>query len=679
MQARQGGAHRALAPLPRDARAQREGARELRGDRPGPHDRSRVLGAASHLRRGGGAQAHAHHPRDDGGQEGARRDQRGARPRLRRVGSRLLHHALRRADEARPHRLRGVRHGAVQLGALAPLVLLGPAGDRRGGAGEVALQAGQGDGGRPQGQRQLGNCLLRQLVRHQGLRDAGAAPLRGGRAVCAQADRRDLPPDPDGRDAQLPVRHRALPRRRDGHRRPHPRRAGHRPRRARDRGHLRLLRGLAPRARLRAAVGGQGRAVPVQHGDPAADRARGLQRRVRLWQQVRRACHPGLHPLVRHDAAHGRAAGVDQADHVHRGHRPDGRAPRQEGRGGEGDGHRQGGRACLPHRDGGGRGLVQARRGGGRQAGRAQLQRGAARRRGDGEQDEPHHPRVHQSGRGQPHPRHPRPGRRRQRQRAQGDLRADRRAHGRARYPLRRQVYVGTRDLGRRVPGEQRATHLTRQPASARAHRRARVGADSAPGRGNGRRARGALRLARRLHARRPVARARARRDAQEGLHRHARRAERHAARTAHERDSEGGGGPRAQAALRRLEALPDQQGRPLRLRADCAAAVRRAAAHATRRPCACGAGLRDAHRYRHHRRRAAHPRAGQPGGHGADDGGGGAHEHVLGAGDEPAGHQGLGQLDVGGQDEGRGRAHVRRVRGPARPARRAGCGNRRR
>ncbi len=58
-----------------------------------------------------------------------------------------------------------------------------------------------------------------------------------------------------GRDAQLPLRRRAVPGRRDRHRRPHPRRAGNRHRRPRGRGHGSLLRGQPPHPRLRASLG----------------------------------------------------------------------------------------------------------------------------------------------------------------------------------------------------------------------------------------------------------------------------------------------------------------------------------------------------------------------------------------------------------------------------------------
>ncbi len=66
----------------------------------------------------------------------------------------------------------------------------------------------------------------------------------------------------------------------------------------------------------------------------------------------------------------------------------------------------------------------------------------------------------------QPHRQHPRPGRRRQLQRSQGDRRTCRGEARDPRDPGRRRQPVGARDLGRRVPGE-------RRPAAARAGRTA--------------------------------------------------------------------------------------------------------------------------------------------------------------------------------------------------------------
>ncbi len=65
---------------------------------------------------------------------GARADQRRDGPRVRRVGPRLLHAALRRADRPRPDGRRVLRHRAVEQRALAALVLQGTARHRRRGA-----------------------------------------------------------------------------------------------------------------------------------------------------------------------------------------------------------------------------------------------------------------------------------------------------------------------------------------------------------------------------------------------------------------------------------------------------------------------------------------------------------------------------------------------------------------
>ena len=133
---------------------------------------------------------------------------------------------------------------------------------------------------------------------------------------------------------------------------------------------------------------------PANLASPLADRDRGLQRRLGLRQQVRRAGDPGLHPLLRAAPARRRAPRVDQADHVHRRHRPDRRPAHREGRARAGHVGGQDRRPGLPHRHGRRRRLEH---GAGRERRRARLQRRAARRRRDGAEGQPGHPRLRRS------------------------------------------------------------------------------------------------------------------------------------------------------------------------------------------------------------------------------------------------------------------------------------------
>ena len=105
----------------------------------------------------------------------------------------------------------------------------------------------------------------------------------------------------------------------------------------------------------------------------------------------------------------------------------------------------------------------------------AGLQRGAARRRRDGAEDEPRDPRLQRDGRGIADRGHPRPGRGGAGQRPEGAGREDRRAHRHPAHPGGRPDDERAGDLGRRVPGAQRAAgarartcRASRRSASAR-------------------------------------------------------------------------------------------------------------------------------------------------------------------------------------------------------------------
>ena len=141
-----------------------------------------------------------------------------------------------------------------------------------------------------------------------------------------------------------------------------------------------------------------GLAYPGNIATRAGDRDRGLQRRLGLRQQVRRAADPGVHALLRPGAAGRRALGVAQADHVHRRDRPDRRraTPRRPS-------PRPGCASCRsaarPTAIGFGGGAASSHAAGGERRG-AGLQRGAARRRRDGAADEPGDPRLQRDGRG---------------------------------------------------------------------------------------------------------------------------------------------------------------------------------------------------------------------------------------------------------------------------------------
>ena len=168
-----------------------------------------VRGAAARRRAGG---ARAHQPR--------------AGPRLRRLGPRLLHRALRPPARSQPDQRRVLRHRPVEQRALAPLVLQGPARHRRRRGPRPPHRHGPADPRRqPEQQR---HRLPRQLERDPRPPGAGPAPglARRARAAAAARDRRA--PPVHRRDPQLPVRGRTLPGRRDRHRRAHPRHPRHR-------------------------------------------------------------------------------------------------------------------------------------------------------------------------------------------------------------------------------------------------------------------------------------------------------------------------------------------------------------------------------------------------------------------------------------------------------------------
>ena len=432
-----GGDHpdRTVAAIPseRSEPALRSPAEPFPGVNPRPDDRVPLFRASHLFRRRRPPRAQLPDPRSPGGESRIGTPEPGGRPRLRRLGPGLLHRSLRSTDGPEPHQRGVLRHRPVQQRALASLVLQGPDVDRRTGAAGVAAGNDPGaDAGQSPQQR---HRVSGQLQRDSRIPRRDAAPLGAGKSRAHGG----FPGGPRHHlhrgNPQLPVGRGSLSRSGDGDRRAHPGRPRHRegiPGGGRD---GRLLRGESAYSGLRAALGGRRVPVSGQPGLSAGDRDRGQRRRLRLRQQVRGTADPGIHPLLRPAAPGWGTARVDQAHHVHRGHRPDRRAPPAQGGTRSGDVGGQDRRPRLSHRSGRG-GRLQ--HGSGRERGRAGFQRRPAGRRGDGAEGQPGDPRLRGNGGRESHRQHPRPGRRRKLQRAQGDRRTGRGQDRASKDPRRR-------------------------------------------------------------------------------------------------------------------------------------------------------------------------------------------------------------------------------------------------
>jgi len=413
---------------------------------------------ALHLRDGDPPGTLPRRPAHRGGDPGAAEDQHRTGAGAGRLGRRLLPRPLREGSPEKPDRRRVLRPLAVEQRALPPLVLPGETGGGReadpGNAVPDREGSAQGEPGKQP------DRLQGQLERDPGVPDPDDPPGGAGALLPVPGGRPDLPPDLHGGDPQLPERGRPLPRGGDRHRGADPGRPGDGTRGAGRRRHRRLLRREPADPRLPPPLGGRYVRLPGQPRVAPGDRDRGLQRRLRLREQVRRAGDPGFHPVVRDAASRRGAEGVDQADHVHRRDRADGRPARGQGAAGAGDARHEDRRARLPDRDGR-RGCLQHDPGG--ECRGPRFQRRPAGRRRDGAEGEPGPARLRRDGGREPDRQHPRPGGRRELQRRQGDRlpggRPDRGPEDpeRGRHPLR------ARAVGGRVPGAERAADPARK------------------------------------------------------------------------------------------------------------------------------------------------------------------------------------------------------------------------
>ncbi len=258
--------HRALAALPAAQLAAdlRGAARGLPGLGPRPHDRVPVPRAAASLRhRGRAPQPVFEVPLLARGAGGARAHQPRAGPRLRRLGPRLLHRALRATGSA------ATRPASSASTSPSRTASTRATGSSRAGSSSTAREApdtsSAWSGRRSRPTRTTASSpstTTRARSAATASRTLRARPRPARPSPLAAAGARRARPL-HRRDPQLPVRRRALPGRRDRHRRPDPRRPRHRPGLARRRRHRRLLRRQPAHPGLRAAVGGP-RASPTR-------------------------------------------------------------------------------------------------------------------------------------------------------------------------------------------------------------------------------------------------------------------------------------------------------------------------------------------------------------------------------------------------------------------------------
>ena len=147
-----------------------------------------------------------------------------------------------------PDERRMLRPLPVEQRTLAPLVLQGQADRRREGNSRDADEDRESHVGGKQEQQH--HCLQRQLQRDNGLRHHNDRTAAVGKPSRVPGGKAEIPYHLHGRDPQLPLGRRAVPRRRNRHRRPHPGRPGNRHRRARHRRHRGVLRGQSPHSRV---------------------------------------------------------------------------------------------------------------------------------------------------------------------------------------------------------------------------------------------------------------------------------------------------------------------------------------------------------------------------------------------------------------------------------------------
>ena len=215
-------AHRAVAPLraPRAPRSEARGASGVPGPRARPDDGMSLPPTPHELRLRSDPRADVGGPGAAGGARRPRAHQPRDGARVRRLGPRLLHEALRGEDRPQPDERRVLRHRAVQQRALPPLVLQGEARHRRRDDPRPPDLPGAGAAeGEPRQQR---GRLQRQLQHDPRLPHHGPATDASRAPLAPRREGRRLRHPVHGGDAQLPLGRGALPRGGDRHRRAHP-------------------------------------------------------------------------------------------------------------------------------------------------------------------------------------------------------------------------------------------------------------------------------------------------------------------------------------------------------------------------------------------------------------------------------------------------------------------------